>query len=147
MSRSGYNDDIDQWALIKWRGQVASAIRGKRGQAFLRDLAASLDAMPEKRLIAHDLQKDVPAFVPPQFSKAEVCAIGSLGVARGIDMRVLDPEDYDAIADAFGVAHQLVQEIEFENDEGAWGLETPEGRWGRMREWVRGRIAADPHAL
>lgn len=30
MSRSGYNDDIDNWQMIKWRGQVASAVRGKR---------------------------------------------------------------------------------------------------------------------
>lgn len=141
MGRSGYTDDgDDNWALIKWRGQVASAIRGRRGQSFLRELAEALDAMPEKRLIAHELQQSAPAFVPPQFSRAEVCAIGSLGVARGIDMRELDPENYDAIADAFGVAHQLVREIEFENDEASWSAETPEQRWVRMREWVRGKL-------
>lgn len=32
MSRCGYSDDYDQWALIRWRGAVESAIRGKRGQ-------------------------------------------------------------------------------------------------------------------
>lgn len=58
MSRSGYNDDIDNWALIKWRGQVASAIRGKRGQKMLRDLLAALDAMPEKSLIVHELESE-----------------------------------------------------------------------------------------
>lgn len=37
MSRSGYTDDCDdQWALIRWRGAVNSAIKGKRGQQALR---------------------------------------------------------------------------------------------------------------
>lgn len=48
MSRSGYSNDGENIAM--WRGQVASAIRGKRGQAFLRELVEALDAMPEKRL-------------------------------------------------------------------------------------------------
>lgn len=144
MSRSGYSDDIDQWALIMWRGQVASAIRGKRGQAFLRDLARALDAMPEKRLIDRELIAEVPAFIPPGFTPA-VCAIGSLGVQRGVDLKALDPGDYDGIANAFGIAHQLVQEIEFENDEACWGVETPEQRWVRMRDWVR-RMIVEPKA-
>ena len=45
MSRSGYTDDYDdgyEWANIRWRGAVKSAIRGKRGQATLK---AILDAM------------------------------------------------------------------------------------------------------
>jgi hypothetical protein len=49
----------------------------------------------------------------------------------------LDPEDYEQLADVFGVAHQLVQEIEFENDE---YHETPEQRWERMRTWVASLI-------
>ncbi len=50
MSRSGYVDDIDNLALINWRGAVKSAIQGKRGQAFLRALVDALDAMPETSL-------------------------------------------------------------------------------------------------
>ncbi|ENQ7660184.1 hypothetical protein ACEQOL_006537 [Pseudomonas aeruginosa] len=38
MSRSGYCDDLDNWSLICWRGAVSSAIKGKRGQAFLIEL-------------------------------------------------------------------------------------------------------------
>lgn len=125
MSRSGYSDDLDDnWAMIKWRGQVASAIRGKRGQAFLRELVEALDAMPEKRLIAHDLEKD-----------GNVCAIGSVGVRRGVDMSNLDPDDPETIAATFGIAHQLVREIEFENDEVGWS-DDPEHRWQRMRNWA-----------
>lgn len=131
MSRSGYSDDCDQWELIKYRGQVASAIRGKRGQAFLLELIAALDAMPEKKLIAHDLEKG-----------GAVCAIGSVGKARGIDMTELDPECPDQIAGAFGIARQLVAEIEFENDEDFTYQTpmTPEQRWQHMREWAVAQI-------
>lgn len=126
MSRSGYSDDwdFDWWSHIRWRGQVASAIRGKRGQAFLRELIEALDALPEKRLIANDLQHG-----------ANVCAIGSVGLRREVDMSKLDPEDYDRIAAVFGIASQLVQEIEFMNDEGFY-CKTPEERWEKMRAWA-----------
>lgn len=129
MSRSGYSDDLEQWDLIRWRGQVASAIRGQRGQAFLRELLAALDAMPDQRLIAHDLQD----------SSGQVCALGCIAVARRLDVATLDSDDYEGLAAAFGLAHQLVQEIEFENDEGAYH-ETPEERWARMRTWVAAQV-------
>lgn len=124
MSRAGYSDDLDHWALIRWRGQVASAIRGNRGQAFLRELIAALDALPEKRLIAHELQEG-----------ENVCAIGSVGVRRGVDMSRLDPDDPETIAGTFGIAEQLVREIEYMNDEAYWGA-TPEVRWQHMRDWA-----------
>lgn len=41
MSRSGYTDEDDIWAMIRWRGAVTSAIRGKRGQQALREWVAS----------------------------------------------------------------------------------------------------------
>jgi hypothetical protein len=124
VSRSGY-DDIDNWQLIRWRGQVASAIRGKRGQAFLRELIEALDALPKKRLIAHDLQ-----------SGSNVCAIGSVGLKRGIDMSRLDPQDSDQLANIFDIARPLVCEIEFMNDEAHYWNQTPEKRWQQMRQWA-----------
>lgn len=132
MSRSGYSHDDDNWSLIRWRGMVASSIRGKRGQAFLAELVEALDAMPEKRLIAHDLQ-DGP----------NVCAIGSVGARRGVDMSKLDPEDSETIAGVFGIADPLVREIEFMNDEVGWN-ETPEQRWDRMRAWAAQHLKAAP---
>lgn len=128
MSRAGYNDDFFDWHTIMYRGQVASTIKGKKGQAFLRELADALDAMPEKRLIAHDLQ-----------TGGNVCAIGSVGARRGLDMDKLDPEDPDRIAAAFGITHQLVREIEYMNDEGFYGS-SPEERWKFMRNWVEQQI-------
>lgn len=145
MSRSGYTDDYidDQWSMICYRGAVASAIRGKRGQAMLRELIAALDAMPEKRLIRQELQLD-----------GQVCTLGALGVARGIDMNGIDPEDYERVSKAFNVPQSLVREIEYENDEcgqynylaprpdGKLGFrdETPEERWQRMRSWAEKQL-------
>jgi hypothetical protein len=129
MSRSHYTYDIDNWELIRWRGMVASAIRGKRGQKFLQDLLAALDAMPKKRLIADELEAD-----------GEVCAIGSLGRARGLDMNNIDPKDPPQVASAFNIAECLAQEVVYENDEGSWHDETPEKRWERMRTWVAKQI-------
>ena len=128
MSRSGYVDDIeDNWQLIMWRGQVASAIRGRRGQAFLRELIVALDALPKKELIANELRHG-----------DEVCALGSVGVRRDIDLEVLDPEDRVALAKTFGVAAPLIQEIEWVNDEMGLYLypDTPEKRWQRVRQWA-----------
>lgn len=132
MSRSGYSDDLTQQSLAMWRGRVASSARGKRGQAFFVALAAALDAMPEKALIAHDLIKD-----------GAHCALGVLGAARGLPIETYDPEDADTIGGAFNIASCLAQETVFENDEAVWN-ETPEARWIRMRAWVAKQIKAAP---
>lgn len=87
--------------------------------------------MPEKRLIAHDLQ-----------CPDGVCAIGSVGVRRGVDMSSLDPENPEGIAYTFDIAGPLVREIEFMNDEFFLGNETPEHRWHRMRQWAAEQLAS-----
>ena len=130
MSRSGYSDDHDNdWELIRWRGAVASALRGKRGQAFLHEMLTALDALPEKRLISYELEKD-----------GEVCAIGAVGRARGIKMEGLDPEDHEGVAATFDVAHAMACEIMFENDEAGLYDETPERRFARVRSWIVGEL-------
>lgn len=128
MSRSGYSDDIDNWDLIRWRGQVASAIRGKRGQQLLKELADALDAMPEKQLIAHELK-----------SETGYCALGVVGEKRGLNLDLIDPEQPDKVAEHFNIASQLAQEIVFQNDE-ACEYRTPEERWQYMRNWVAEQI-------
>lgn len=127
MSRSGYTDDWDDsWSLIMWRGRVASAIRGKRGQAFLHEFIEALDAMPDKRLIVNDLRKD-----------GDVCALGAVGARRGVDLESIDPEDHEKLSDVFNIAPSLVQEIEYLNDEDLkWRGDTPETRWASMRAWA-----------
>lgn len=132
MSRSGYNDDWDDCDLShgRWRGMVASAERGRRGQALLRDIALAMTVMPVKRLIREELENDA----------GEVCALGAAGRMRGVDMSTLDPEDPETIAGKFNVADCLVREISYLNDD--WGppRETPEQRYVRMRRLLRARI-------
>src|SRR5690348_2829748 len=96
MSRSGYSDSLDQWDLIRWRGAVASAIRGKRGQAFLREALAALDALPEKRLVAGELV--VAEGDDGIAAEANACLLGAVGLRRRMDLRGVDPEDRDRIA-------------------------------------------------
>lgn len=130
MSRSGYSDDCNGWDLVRWRGAVTSAIRGKRGRALLLELRDALDAMPQKVLIAHELSDASGAF----------CTLGVLGNARGLRLSGIDPEDSEQVAALFNIAPALAKEVVFENDEAAWYDETPEQRWVRMREWVERSI-------
>lgn len=136
MSRSGYSDDADDGdgQLQLYRGNVDRAIWGKRGQAFLREMAAALDAMPVKELIAGDVVRD----------DKSVCAIGSVALARGLDVSKLDIHDGGEVGKVFGVARPMACEIAWENDDCGPYQETPAARWQRMRNWVRAHLRAAP---
>ncbi len=125
MSRHGYSCDLGNWEWIKWRGQVTSSIRGKRGQRFLREMADALDEMEEKRLIRGDLIKE-----------GECCALRSVAKRRGRSDLV--NETNDLLAVEFGVTEQLVREVEFVNDD-FFGSE--EDRWREVRSWLNRVIA------
>lgn len=160
MSRSGYVDDCDDVLQAgRWRGRVMSAMRGKRGQAFLKEALAVLEAMPEKRLIAGDLvfDGDQPFYAGSgeevivggdvlvdrwgaEKTVGSVCLLGAVGQARGLDMSDLDPEDIEMVAPRFGLADAMTREIVYWNDEGGPVGETPEHRWKRMRDWVASKI-------
>ena len=116
MSRSG---------IELYRGTVERSINGKRGQAFLRELAAAMDAMPEKLLIARQLiDRD-----------GDCCAIGVICKSRGLDVGPVDYNCPTAVGDLVGISHSMAAEIEHENDD-YFGGETCEQRWQRMRRWV-----------
>ncbi len=133
MSRSGYSDeyDLDQWQMIRWRGAVKQAISGRRGQAFLGEMLAALDALDSKRLIRHVLVKE-----------GEVCAIGSVALSRALDVSDIDPDDWGTVAGAFGIAEALVREVEYENDDCGPRAETPEARYQRMHRWVEAQLSS-----
>lgn len=146
MSRSGYNDnycDDEPCQFAMYRGMVASATRGRRGQALLKDILIAMNGMPVKRLVADDLEQ----------ADGSVCAIGAAGRLRGVDMSGLDPEDAESVAGRFNIADCLAREIVWMNDENdytkervyesgrwRWRPETPEERFTRMRKWVRSQI-------
>lgn len=132
MSRSGYVDDCEHLEL--YRANVRRTIRSKRGQAFLRELAASMDAMPEMVLISEQLIDDAGA----------ACAIGVVCKARGLDVSKVDYEDPESVGNTVGISRIMAAEIAYENDEaGPWQVdETPEQRWRRMRRWVETNLVA-----
>jgi len=131
MSRSGYVDDCEGLSL--WRQAVANAINGKRGQAFLRETLAALDAMPVKRLITSELVG----------AQGECCTLGAVAIRREMDVEGIDYDDPEDVGKAFGISRAMAAEIEWMNDEFPFNTlwprrtpETPEERWARMRAWV-----------
>ena len=114
-------------------------IRSKRSQMLLRDLLVALDAMQDKSLIAG-------AFILPD---GQCCALGALGIARGID-----PKDLISLADnnllaakLFGASMSLIMEIERINDQALerrykTSYEVQEQRWERTRKWVASKIGS-----
>lgn len=131
MSRSGYSDSDNYWGMIRWRGAVASSLKGARGQSFLRELRDAMDAMPTKQLIRGELEAD-----------GCMCALGVVGAARGLDMSRLDTYDREGVANAFGIADAMAAEVMFMNDEGV-DAETDADRWQQMRLWVEEQIIAE----
>jgi hypothetical protein len=134
VSRSGYTDDCDDYsALYLYRATVERSLKGKRGQSFLIELAKTLDEMPEKRLIQSELIS----------ATGEVCTIGAVCKARGIDVDGVEVEDPDEVGDLVNISRSMAAEIEYENDEAGSSDETPEQRWVRMRKWVARTITKE----
>lgn len=132
MSRSGYVDDLEPLELGRWRGRVASAIRGKRGQALLRDILAGMDALPEKVLILGELRNQ----------EGDCCAMGAACLKRGVDTVDIDPAAPEEVAAALDVADCLAQEVAAVNDDWGGRDETPAQRFERVRAWVEKQLRA-----
>lgn len=158
MNRSNYGDGYDTWQTIMWRGAVSSAIRGKRGQTFIKELIEALDAMPDKRLITGQLQKD-----------GCNCALGVVATARNVDTAPIEfPEDQyeidewhsQRVADALNIADALAREVMWVNDEfyerndyalveGRWlrvhgPKQDPDVfRWQAVRKWAQQKLRAE----
>jgi hypothetical protein len=135
VSRHGYTEDdhddaAAQWSMIRWQGALKSAIRGKAGQRFLRELRDALDALPEQALCRGVLAT----------STGEVCALGAVAKRRKLDVTEfidedgLDPEDFGAL---LGIPDSLAREIMYQNDE--WC-----DAWKHVRTWVDARIVYGP---
>jgi len=129
MTRSGYSDNCEYLDL--YRASVDRSIKGKRGQAFLKELLSIMNATPfDKRTLIHgDLIND----------EGDCCAIGVVCKSRGLNVEGVDPYEPTEVAGLVGIARSMAAEIEFENDEGP-PMETPNERWYRMRVWVESQV-------
>jgi len=128
MSRSGYSDDCE--GINLWRGTVERSLKGKRGQAFLIELAAAMDAMLHKRLIKAELID----------AEGECCTIGVVCKTRAIDVAQVDVTCRETVGSLVGISPAMAAEIEYMNDEDGPWKETSEERWLRMRAWVAEQI-------
>jgi len=137
MTRSGYSDDCEYLEL--YRGAVRSALRGKRGQAFLREMITAMDAMPVKEL-AHG------TLIPAPDRPEKCCAMGAVIRSRDeIDRAVnakIDPGEPHEVARFLGIADSMAAEIASINDDGGPPGETPSERWARVRRWAERQLVA-----
>ena len=124
MTRSGYSDDCPHLGL--YRSSVERALAGRRGQAFLTEALAALDALPERRLIADEFTDG-----------ADCCLLGAVALARGETL----PNDAepDELGARLGIAPSMAAELMYVNDE--WpGPESDEQRFERVRGWLVAKL-------
>lgn len=132
MSRSCYSDDYgDEYPgqLELFRANVERSIRGRAGQARLRELREALLALPVKELEAEMFAGGAP-------EKPRVCALGAWALAkaggdveRAADMVPGDADDYDT-ARALGPSgwpRLVVLDAIYVNDLTEWVYDAVEG--------------------
>lgn len=145
MSRSGYTDDCEYLGL--WRGTVERSIRGKRGQAILKELKEALLAMPEKKLCSEFFANA---------ETGEVCALGAVALKRRLDSgmerslamveiekKYPEYDDAEMVCKEFNISSALAKEITYINDEYYNRHATPEQRYANVLKWTLENISQE----
>jgi hypothetical protein len=149
--RINYSDEEEdfpgQYSL--WQANCERSINGKVGQKALRELETALLALPEKRLIADELEN----------AEGEVCAIGAIKKYRNVEVQS-DPEEMEEVGVELGMPRLVAWKVVCLNDieiDGkyveaagpatAWGHRprvfvsvTPEERYEQVLAWVQRQI-------
>ncbi len=156
--RINYSDEEDypgQYAL--WDANCRRSLKGRKGQAELRELEAALLALPAKQLIKDTLDDD----------DGGVCAIACYAKYKGLDLKKFDREDEsDEVGIAAGMPplvawtvvelNDIIMDVVWEVADGPlnrWDATykggiplvrdmTPEERYERVLVWVRGQLNA-----
>lgn len=131
MSRSSYSDDYgDDYPgqLELFRANVARSMRGKAGQARLRELREALRALPVKELHAETFADGTP-------EAPKVCALGAWALAKAGSvegakaMVPADADDHDTFTalKGHGWPSLVVFDAIYMNDESPWVYDILEG--------------------
>ncbi len=132
--RINWSDEADypgQFDL--WQANCERSMRGRKGQAELKELRVALLALPEKRLI-HELLQD---------EEGGVCAIGAYAKHRGVDLTNFDVDSNTDDAGIAGGMPPLVAWKVVEMNDLQFDHITPEQRYDKMLAWVESKIAQE----
>jgi len=137
MGRLYYHDDDDECPSLDGlrEGWVQNAIRGGRGQRFLRDLVDALDALPTPELSSGALEDPATGCC---------CAFGAVRRLRGPEEVRLwfDPAEEDRppddLAVPFDVSWALAWRVVQVNEERSCSNSEPDRRrrWADVRDWA-----------
>ena len=147
MSRVTVNEDMGLGENELWAANAERAIKGRKGQKFLREVEQALLALPEPRLIAGSFCLG-----------GEVCLMGAAAVQRRIDAGMDRADALTEVEESFGgerdddgacvgrrelgLTFVLAWELAYLNDGDEYHGSnwTPEERYTRCLAWVRERI-------
>ena len=133
MSRTweGESDNPLDWG--RYEAAKRSTLRGKRGQVFLRELVAALDALPQPELSEGALGDRRTGCV---------CALGAVALAQGESFADLAQDDGnwspDEAAEWYSISPTLANEIISANDGWRDGntVDVRRSRWRHVRAWA-----------
>jgi hypothetical protein len=143
MSRLYYDDDWDYNVEGLQQGWLRSAIQGKRGQSFLRELVAALDALPTPELSCGALE---------DAQTGCCCAFGAVRRLRGAENVRLgfhaEEEDITPtyLAEPFGVSETLAWAVVQANEEMHESNTelARRRRWADVRNWAMRNLLPPP---
>lgn len=161
MSRATSWEDDEPYpnASALFQANVDRALKGKKGQTFLREIESALLAMPEKKLIGSAVCEG-----------GQVCLLGAVAVERavkngksradalaelekeakehgqyepeGVNWDEADDETLEYLRSLLGIKQfPLAWTFVHENDE--CHVRTPEERYERMLKWVQRNIKGE----
>ncbi len=172
MSRIEEGDCDDNASFLRscaFMANAKRALKGRKGQAVLKELEEALVALPEKKLISghfadlrvNPISKEKGYKTIYERTEGDVCTMGCLLVHRKMKKQfklkgqalmeavievTCDPNDggSEAIqqaASALDIVYPLAYELAFQNDEEGDREETDEARYERVLAWVRKQLA------
>jgi len=130
--RISYSEEEDYPGQFElWQANCERSLRGREGQAELRELREALLALPDKRLIHGSLID----------AEGEVCAIGAYAQRKGLDLSTFDPEDEtDKVGIIAGMPKMVAWKVVEMNDMELHSRFTPEERYRLMLQWVESKL-------